>query len=32
MEISMMVTGKTIKLMDMDNTHIQMEHNMKVIG
>jgi hypothetical protein len=32
MEISMMDIGRTIKLMDMDNTHTQMEHNMRAIG
>ena len=28
----MMVIGRTIKLMDMDSTHILMEHNMKATG
>ena len=28
----MMDIGRTIKLMDTDSTHIQMEHNMKAIG
>ena len=28
----MMDIGRTIKLMDKDCTHIQMEHNMKAIG
>jgi hypothetical protein len=27
----MKVSGRIIKLMDMDNTHIQMEHNMRAI-
>jgi hypothetical protein len=32
MEIYMMASGKTIKLMGMDNTLILMEPSMKVIG
>jgi hypothetical protein len=32
MEISMMDIGRMIKPTDMDNTHIQMEHNMRAIG